>query len=233
MRVLFLIFFLPFHLLFSQTDINRDYPQYDVILKHSDDFNNDKIKDVLYVLSRKEKTEENIVSKNKLVIYKGGSNKNFIKIYDNDDIFPCKECLGKSDNYAYDLSFKNNILSYTMSIAPFASDNYSIIKFTLEFSDRTFIIYGYDLQYFSIDKDISANIHLSKNDFLNKDFNYYNWELDSGWIDNLKINDKNLMKINNFAHQMKKIDTYLSVRLSKQLKTINNSKQTVKNGSIK
>ena len=58
MRIIFLIFFLSFHFVFSQIDINRDYPQYDVILRYSDDFDNDKIKDVLYILSQKETKED-------------------------------------------------------------------------------------------------------------------------------------------------------------------------------
>ena len=223
MRIIFLIFFLSFHFVFSQIDINRDYPQYNVILRYSDDFDNDKIKDVLYILSQKE-TKGDIVSKSKLVIYKGKSRENFIKIYDNDDIFPCRECLGKSDSYADELSFKNNHLSYTTSVAPFASNNYSIVKFTLEFLDNDFIIYGYNLQYFSIGNDDSANIHLDRNDFFNKKFNYYAWELNNGWIDNLKINNKNIVKINNFAHQIKNIDSYLSARILKKIKKFTTNK---------
>ena len=94
----------------------------------------------------------------------------------------------------------------------------------MEFLDNDFIIYRYNLQYFSIDNDDSANIHLNKNDFINKKFNYYAWELNSGWIDNLEINNKNIVKIKNFAHQIKNIDSYLSSRILKKIKkfTANN-----------
>lgn len=77
---------------------------------------------------------------------------------DHDDIFPCRECLGKSDNYINDLSFKNNILSYTTSVAPFASNAYSVISFKLKFFDSKFTIFNYMEEYFVVGNDNSIKV---------------------------------------------------------------------------
>lgn len=218
MRIYSFILSLLFQFLFSQEDINRDYPQYDIIIKYSDDFDNDNIKDVLYVLHPQKKKEDDEVTKVKLVIYKGLKKKSFIKIYDDDNIFPCNECLGKSDNYISDLSFKHNLLSYTTSVAPLASDGYIVIKFILEFLKDSFIVYEYNVQYLSVENYNSVSISLTKNDFFTTKFNYYNWEIDNAWMKYLNINDKNFMKIRKMAHKIKSIQPNLSSQILQKLR---------------
>jgi tetratricopeptide (TPR) repeat protein len=211
-----------FQLNFGQINDKKlllNYPKYDIVLKYSNDFNNDSINDILYILSpQKENTESLInnndsVSKRKTIIYLGKKKNIFSKVFESDNIFPCRECLGKSDNYISDLKFENNILNYATTIAPFASDKYSVIDFTLQFVNNDFSIYQYKETYSSVEADDNVSITLDSKDVSKMKFNYYDWIADKSWIDYVTISSHNLAKINDFAYKLEKINPSVAINI--------------------
>lgn len=207
----------------KEKELLTDYPQYDIVMTYDNDFNNDGIKDLLYILSSKKENNEELInsndsiSKRKAVIFLGNNNTYFIKVFDDDNIFPCRECLGKSDNYIDELSFKNNILSYTTSVAPIASNVYSVIKFKLKFCDNNFTIFNYAEEYFVVGKDDSININLEGNNFDAKFFNYYDWYFDKSWFSNIKLSNENVSKINDYAFKLEKVNPSYSIEILKEI----------------
>ena len=183
-----------------------DYSQYDVLLSYDNDFDNDGVKDVLYILNSKKEDNENLIntndslSKRKLVIYLGTKKHNFIKVLDNDNIVPCRECGGRSDNLYSDIIFNNNLFSYTTCEAPFGSRNYSIITYTFKYLNKNLIVYSYnELYYASPEDDLSTRIFLKTTDLLKSDhFNYYKWR----WYENINLTNTNVTKINNIAYEL-------------------------------
>ncbi len=129
---------------------------------------------------------------------------------DYNNIFPCRECLGKSDNYINDLSFKNNILTYTTSIAPIASNNYSVINFKLKFSNNKFTIFNYSEEVFAVGNDDSAKINLDNKNFNNNPFNYYEWTSDKSWLTNVNLSNTNITTINDFVYNLQNINPSIS-----------------------
>lgn len=195
---------------YKKNKLLSDYSQYEVLLHYENDFNNDGVKDLLYILNSKKEDNENLInnnndslSKRKLVIYLGTKKENFIKVFDNDNIVPCGECGGKSDNLYSDIIFKNNTFSYTTCRAPFASDSYSIITYTFKFLDKKLMLYSYHEVYIPSpsDDDKAVSISLDNEDLVKSNgFNYYTWN----WYENININNKNLTKINDIAFNCQK-----------------------------
>ncbi len=204
-------------------DLLSDYSNYNIVLNYYNDFNNDGIKDKLYVLSSEKENNENLInnndsiSKRKLVIYFGSKNNYFKKVYENDNIFPCRECLGKSDNYVRDLKFENSILNYTTTIAPFSSEEYSVIDFTLQYVNNDFIIFQYKETYFSVETDDNVSIKLDSKDVSKIKFNYYDWIADKTWIDYVNISNQNLTMLNNFAYRIENINPYVSIKILQKI----------------
>lgn len=221
--ILTLISFLQ--LCFGQSIDNQlllNYSDYDIVLNYYNDFNNDSIKDKLYVLSSKKENNENLInnnpsiSKRKLLIYLGTKN-SLTKAFESDNIFPCRECLGKSDNYVSDLKFENNILNYTTTIAPFASDKYSVIDFTLQYVNNDFNIIQYKETYFSVETNDNVSIKLDSRDVSKIKFNYYDWIADKTWIDYVNISNQNLTMLNNFAYKIENINPYVSTKILQKI----------------
>lgn len=203
----------------KEKELLSDYSHYNIVLSYFNDFNNDGIEDLLYILSSLKENDEALlnnndsIAKRKAVIFLGNKKNDLEKIFDGDDIFPCRECLGKSDNYVSDLSFKNNILSYTTSVAPIASNVYSVINFKLKFSDNKFTISSYTIEYFVVGEDDSIKINLNGNDFKNNAFNYYDWVFNKSWFSNIELSVNNVSKINNYAFVLQKIDPLYSIEI--------------------
>ena len=199
-----------------------NYTQYDVILNYNNDFNNDGVQDKLYVLCSKKENSESLInnnssiSKRKLLIYFGTKN-SLTKAFESDNIFPCRECLGKSDNYVSDLKFENNILNYTTTIAPFSSENYYVINFTLQFSNYNLSICKYKETYYKAGVDDEAFIMLNSKDIPKVNFNYYEWTSDKSWIDYVSISSKNLSMLNDFAYKLENINPSVGINILQKI----------------
>ncbi len=225
----YLILIPIFYLQYTFAQVNNDikllsnFSDYDILLKYNNDFNNDKVQDILYILSSKKENGNNLInsndsiSKRKLIIFLGTKKNNFVKVLDNDDIVPCRECLGKSDNFVSDLVFKNNLFSYSTCISPLASDRYSVINFTLKFIDDTFYIYKYKETYSTIETDENAKIVLDNQDIPNKKFSYYDWIANKNWIDYVNITNQNLTKLNDFAYKLESINPSISINILQKI----------------
>ncbi len=209
--------------IYNKKELLKNYNAYDIVLKYNNDFNNDKIMDVLYILSSKKENDEalvnnnNSVSKRKAVIYLGKTNENFLRIFENDNIFPCRECVGKSDNDISDLRFENNILSYKTTIAPFASNNYSVIDFSLKFSQNSFKLYKYEETYYKVDEDNDATIKLDDRDIAKIKFNYYDWIANNSWNDHVLVTNQNVKKLNDFAYSLGNINPSFAIDLLQKI----------------
>lgn len=217
-----LCFQLSFGQINNEEKLLLNYPNYETVLRYENDFNNDGIEDLLYILDSIKENNENLInnidlSKRKSIIFLRNSNNNFIKVFESNDIFPCRECSGKSDINIDNLTFKNNLLSYTTCIAPFASNKYSILEFTLQFVNNDFRIYQYKETYFSIEEDNSQSIILSSQDFYKNNFLYYDWVADKSWLDNVIISSCNLTKINNFAFGLEKINPFVTINILQKI----------------
>lgn len=91
---------------------------YKINLKYENDFNKDKVNDVLLILNSIEENQfllnnSDSISTRKLIILLGNKNKKYTILVEKDDVVPCKECGGKCDNLYSDISFSNGIFSYT------------------------------------------------------------------------------------------------------------------------
>lgn len=226
-KIFVLLIVFCFHLFFGQSynkeKLLTDYHQYDIVLKYDNDFNNDGITDILYILSSKKENDESLinnndsVSKRKAVVYLGKNDKIFTKVLESDNIFPCRECLGKSDNFVSNLKFENNTLSYTTCIAPFASNNYSVINFNLQFSNNNFNIYKYEEVYYKVSEDDDATIILVNNDIPKLKFNYYEWTANKSWLDYIIISNQNITKLNDFAYNIESVNPSVAINLLRKI----------------
>ncbi len=205
--------------IYNKKELLKNYNAYDIVLKYNNDFNNDKIMDVLYILSSKKENDEalvnnnNSVSKRKAVIYLGKTNENFLRIFETDNIFPCRECTGKSDNDISDLKFEKNILSYKTIIAPFSSNNYSIINFKLKFINQNFEICNYEETYYKVGEDNNAIIRLDSGDIPKMKFNYYDWVASKSWDDYILVTSQNVTKLNDFAYKIESVNPSVSINV--------------------
>jgi hypothetical protein len=210
-------------LLLSGLSCNSQNSQLESLLKSNEvvaelhnDFNNDGIRDDLYILTLNNKKESDDITKRKLlIIFKNKKDKE--SVYENDTIFPCKECSGKSDANIDHLKFENKLLSYTTAISPFASDKYSVIDFKLQFSDNSFILHQYKETYFATESDDNAAIILDRRDFQNKKFNYYDWVANKSWLDYITISSENINKINDFAFKLENINPVVSINVLQKI----------------
>ena len=94
-----LCFQLSFGQINNEEKLLLNYPNYETVLRYENDFNNDGIEDLLYILDSIKENNENLInnidlSKRKSIIFLRNSNNNFIKVFESNDIFPCRECSG-------------------------------------------------------------------------------------------------------------------------------------------
>jgi hypothetical protein len=184
------------------------------------DFNNDGTRDDLYVLTlknAKDIKETGELTQRKLIIVFNNKNNTELSTYESDTIFPCKECSGKSDVNIDNLKFENNLLSYTTCIAPFASNKYSVIDFTLKYSKNTFNLFKYKENYFSVEADNNASILLDAKDVSKTKFSYYDWGADKSWLDYIIISTNNIAKINDFAFNLESINPSVSINVLQKI----------------
>ncbi len=134
-------------------------------------FDNDKLLDYLLILSHKEERESylldnrDLLTKRKVIILKGLTNRKYLKVFDNDNVVPCRECGGKSDNLYSSLSIKNRIFIYKTCEAPFAQESYKIKKYELELINNNFRIISYHEEYYKSpeeDEEIIINFQKKK-----------------------------------------------------------------------
>lgn len=189
----------------------------EIVAQLHNDFNNDGTRDDLYVITLKNGKEPEELTQRKLIIVFKNKNNTELSTYENDMIFPCKECSGKSDMNIDNLKFENNLLSYTTCIAPVASDKYSVIDFTLKFSNNSFNLYKYKESYFSVEADNDATIQLEAADFSKTKFSYYDWVANKSWLDYVIISSQNITKINDFALNLESINPAVSVNVLQKI----------------
>lgn len=185
----------------------------EVVAQLHNDFNNDGTRDDLYVLTLKNVKEPEELTPRKLIIVFKNKNNAELSTYENNMIFPCKECSGKPDMNIGNLKFENNLLCYTTCIAPVDSDKYSVIDFTLKFSNNSFNLYNYKESYFSVEADNDAAIQLEAADFSKTKFSYYDWVANKSWLDYVIISSRNITKINDFALNLENINPGVSVNV--------------------
>ncbi|ROI04143.1 tetratricopeptide repeat protein [Chryseobacterium sp. G0240] len=172
---------------------------------------------MIYILDdTKNKQQQEDLTRRKLLIVFNNKN-NSASIYENDVIIPCKECSGKSDTNIDNLTFKNNLLSYTTCIAPFASDKYSVIDFTLQFSKDNFYLAKYKESYFSVEADDSVSIVLDNTDLPRMKFNYYDWVANKSWLDYIIISSHNITKLNDFAFNLGNVNPSVSIQILEKI----------------
>jgi len=191
-----------------------------IISELHNDFNDDGTKDDLYIFANNTEKETAVTNaginkRNLLIIFNDKKGNSFY--YENDGIFPCRECLGKSDNDISDLKFENNLLSYKTTVAPFASDHYSIINFSLKFSDNSFTICDYEEKYYKAGEDNEASIALTNSDIPKIKFNYYEWVADKSWLDYVIISSQNVLKLNDFAYKIQNTNNSLAIELLQKI----------------
>lgn len=191
-----------------------------IISELHNDFNNDGVKDDLYVFANNIEKETSVthegMNKRKLLIMFNNSN-NSSSYYENDNIFPCRECVGKSDNDISDLKFENNILSYKTTIAPFASNNYYVIDFGLKFINNSFTIYKYKETYYKVGEDNDATITLDNSDITKMKFNYYDWVANKSWSNYVLLTNQNVTKLNDFAYKGETISPSVAIDILQKI----------------
>lgn len=185
-------------------EVPKDY-EIDQVVKGSLD--NDSLTDYLLILTNvKERNtyltdSRDSLTKRKVIIFKGLVNNKFKKIYDSNNVVPCRECSGKSDNLYDSLSIKNGVFIYKTCEAPFTQNSIRIKTFKLKFDGKTFKLTNYNEVYIgSPDEDDEILIDLNENEITGISsfpFNYYEWN----WLkkNNLNIKKTNVLKINNIA----------------------------------
>lgn len=188
----------------------------EIVAQLHNDFNNDGLRDDLYVLTLNNKKQPQDLTKRKLIIVFKNKN-NTELVYENDNIFPCKECSGKSDGNIEQVKFEDKLLSYTTSVAPFASDKYSVIDFKLQFSNNNFVLHQYKETYFATESDDDATIVLDTKDFLKVNFNYYDWVANKSWLDHVDISADNITKINDLAFKLENVNPEVSITVLKKI----------------
>ncbi|MFY1047383.1 tetratricopeptide repeat protein [Chryseobacterium sp. GP-SGM7] len=192
----------------------------EIVAQLHNDFNNDGTRDDLYVLTlknAKDIKETSELTQRKVIIVFKNKNNTELSTYESDTVFPCKECSGKSDVNIDNLKFENNLLSYTTCNAPFASDKYSVIDFTLKYSKNTFNLFKYKESYFSVEADDNASILLNAEDVSKIKFSYYDWVADKSWLDYIIISASNITKINDFAFSLESINPSVSINVLQKI----------------
>ncbi|KFF74297.1 hypothetical protein HX13_14425 [Chryseobacterium sp. P1-3] len=191
----------------------------EIVTQLHNDFNNDGVRDDLYILTlentKSKQQPEDLTRRKLLIVFNNKNNSTFT--YENDVILPCKECSGKSDMNIDNLKFKNNLLSYTTCIAPFASDKYSVIDFTLQFSKDNFYLAKYRESYFSVEADDSVTIVLDNTDLPGMKFNYYDWVANKSWLDYIIISSHNITKLNDFAFNLGNVNPSISIQILEKI----------------
>ncbi|WP_326982280.1 hypothetical protein VUJ46_19100 [Chryseobacterium sp. MYb264] len=208
--------------IYTQNQKVKDFLKTNYIISElHNDFNNDGLKDDLYIFASNTEKETKVtiedMNKRKLLIIFNRNNNNSV-YYENDNIFPCRECTGKSDNDISDLKFEKNILSYKTIIAPFSSNNYSIINFKLKFINQSFEICNYEETYYKVGEDNHAIIRLDSGDIPKMKFNYYDWVANKSWDDYILVTSQNVTKLNDFAYKIESVNP--SVLINVLLKII-------------
>ncbi len=168
-------------------------------------FDDDLLNDYLLILNNKTENVENLItnkdtlSKRKVIILKGLSENNFKKIYDNDNLVPCREYGGKSDNLYDSLSINKSIFSYKTCEAPLEKESYKIKTFKLKYINNEFILIYYKEHYYKSPEDNDGIVvEINEKDInqeVSKKFNFYDWLLD----DYVIIRKSNVLKFNNLA----------------------------------
>lgn len=207
--------------IYTQNQKVKDFLKTNYIISElHNDFNNDGLKDDLYIFASNTEKETKVttegMNKRKLLIIFNRNNNNSV-YYENDNIFPCRECTGKSDNDISDLKFEKNILSYKTIIAPFASNNYSVIDFSLKFSQNSFKLYKYEETYYKVDEDNDATIKLDNSDIAKIKFNYYDWIANNSWSDHVLVTNQNVKKLNDFAYSLGNINPSFAIDLLQEI----------------
>ena len=223
-KIIYLLF-LVFINSYSQFNIDKTQDlknyipiNYEINQIISGKFDNDKLTDYLLILNIKNEKESYLldnrdsITKRKVIILKGLIKKGtYKKIYENDDIIPCRECGGKSDNLYDSLSIKKGIFIYKTCEAPLAQDSYKVKKYELEFYINNFKLINYSEKYYKNPEDDEEIIfNISKAEIFGENyypFNYYKWD----WTinNNILISKKNVEKINNIAYDFYKKNNYL------------------------
>lgn len=215
---------IPLLLLFLGLSCHSQTSQMESLLKSNEivaqlhnDFNNDGTRDDLYIITTDDKKQIEDFTKRKLIIVFKNKNNKELSTYENDNIFPCRECSGKSDANIDHLKFENNLLSYTTSIAPLASDKYSVVDFKLQFSNNNFILYQYRESYFATESDDNASVLLDTSDLPKMKFNYYDWVANKSWLDYVNISSNNITKINDLAFKLENINPTVSINVLQKI----------------
>lgn len=189
---------------------------FEVNLKYENDFNNDKVKDVLLILNSVKENEllvnnTDSISKRRLIVLLGDKKQVYTKIVDKDNVVPCKECGGKCDNLYSDLSFSNEILSYTTCNFSLESSSYTISSFKLGLRKNTdFKLLEYIEKYYQNSEDEYPEIiELNERDFTDEKFDFYKFNFaQNTWINKLVISENNVRKLNDFAFGLYKKKEY-------------------------
>jgi hypothetical protein len=207
-QLLSLVFF---GIYYSQEYIEKFIPDnYELLLKKECDYNSDKKNDYILILSKKNETnfllEKNNISKRKFLILKNIGKNTYQKVFDSEEIVPCRECSGKSDNIYSDISFKSYVFKYTTANYPFEKNGYYISTYTLKFEKNDFALTNYDEKFYENAEDENPiKISLLGKDFENKVFNFYSFNFgDNRWQDLVNVNNDNVLRINNIAFQYEK-----------------------------
>lgn len=201
----------------NQEFINYIPTDYQINKIISGKFDNDKLTDYLLILTNKIENNSYLldrrdsITKRKVIILKGLIKKGiFKKIYENDNLIPCRECGGKSDNLYSSLSIKNGVFIYETCEAPFAQDSYKLKKYELLFYNNNFKLNNYTEKYYKSPQDDELVINFRKDDFSGENhypFNYYKWNWNTN--KNILINQNNVKKINNIAFAFYNLKDYL------------------------
>ncbi len=213
--VLFLILFIGnFYTQFGQAQtarfINYIPIRFEISEIVSGKFDNDTLTDFLLILNNKIESESFLLdvrdslTKRKVIILLGlNGTEKYKKIYENDDLVPCRECGGKSDNLYSFLSINRGIFTYKTCEAPFAQESYQINQYKLKFIENNFKLINYkEIYYNKPDDDTPILINVNERELAGNHiypFNYYEWD----WklANNILIDKNNVKKFNNIAYK--------------------------------
>lgn len=199
-------FLICFGIIHSQKLENFIPINYEISLKKECDFNSDNQKDYLLILSNKKENDsplisiDNNISKRMLLILKK-TNNGYEKIFDSDEIVPCRECSGKSDDLYSDISFNNFLLKFSTTNYPFDGSRYFTSTYSLKYEDDKFYLEKYEEKFYeNAEDDNPLKISLSISDFEKRPFNFYLFNYgNSTWKDQITVNNKNVVYLNNIA----------------------------------
>ncbi|MCD1118190.1 tetratricopeptide repeat protein [Chryseobacterium turcicum] len=200
----FLIWFGALH---SQQLGNFIPTNYEISLKKECDFNSDKQKDYILILSNKKENErplistDNNISKRMLLILKKNNNNKYEKVFESNEIVPCRECSGKSDNLYSDISFNNYILKFSTTNYPFDGNRYFTSTYSLKYEDNKFYLEKYEEKFYeNAEDDNPLKVNLSNSDFEKRPFDFYLFNFGNNtWENQIIVNNKNVAYLNNIA----------------------------------